>query len=831
MGRSRAAQPLQLQNSWWGRQSPVVQHSVCLLGLFVVAFYFSWATLFSGKSLVGGDTVKWSAVAQSMVEYREKIGEEPLWATNVFAGMPGYIISSPAPVFQIDEFPRALRRLSWPFSHVIFMLLGGYWLTWYLTRDTLSSLLAACAYAMTTYLPVILIAGHNTKFVALAFAPWLLLAFVHGMRKPSIIASLLFTIALAVNLRAGHVQITYYVIFLAAVWWLVLFFEARKRKTLPQFFQSTGLLATGCVLALLMVAEHYWPMLEYKEYSIRGASAGGGEGGLSWEYAMRWSQSPRELLTLLVADAYGGAMYYWGPKPFTGGPHYTGGIVLALAAIALWRIRSRLATALGIAGCLMLLFSFGRHFEVLNRAMFNYFPLFDAFRAPETWLIIVALILAILAALGLAYIVRREPSIEAQHAKWRSIHIVFGAIGGLLLILMVAGDSFFDFQKEGELQQVIAYVAQSADRDPYDPQVIAAAEQLFSEQVIPPRAEAFAGDVRRSFLFILLAGLMLIAFQHRIVPAWILQMLLALLIVLDLGGVSKRYLNTDNLSVSRYSSQHVETLDVDEYVLQREGRFRVLSLEGIDQTGLARPSFYHESLGGYSAAKLRLYQDFLDNLLFNPNTGMPNENVLDMMNVRYIFSRTPIAGAINVEYGAESGLSVYENLDVLPRAHFVGETEVIEDPDEAMRRLLEFDFDPAVQVLLPGPIDAEITPIDSSSTVLVNPIDYGPRRITYEVETDAPRLLVMSDVYYPAGWTATLNGERTAIHRANYLLRAVAVPSGKHKLELTFNPASHVWGKRVSWLSTMMTYGLTFLLLGLSGYNHFRWTQVQSSRD
>jgi len=791
----------------------------------IVAIYFSWATLFSGKSLVGGDTIEWRGVAQSMIEYREETGEEPLWATNVFAGMPGYIISSPALVPQIDELPRALRKISWPFSHVIFMLVGGYLLVWYLTRDTLSSLLAACAYGMTTYLPVILLAGHNTKFVALAFAPWLLLTFAYGIRKPSIIAGLLFTIALAINLRAGHVQITYYLTFLIFIWWVVSLFEAYRQKKLPDFFKATGLLAIGCGLALLMVAEFYWPTLEYKEYSIRGTSAGGAEGGLSWEYAMGWSQSPKELLTLLVADAYGGSTYYWGSKPFTGGPHYTGSIVLVLAIIALWRTRSRLTAALGIAGGLMVLFSLGSYFEVLNRLMFNYFPLFDAFRTPETWLVTVALTLAILAALGLGYIMRRETSAVTERAKWRSVYTVIGLTGGILLLFMVAGDSLFNFQREGEFNQIVNYVAQSAERSPSDPQVISAANQILSEQVIPPRKNAFTGDVRRSFLFILLSGIALIAIQRRALSGWIIQMFLALLVVLDLGGVANRYLNTDNLSVSRYSAQRIETLDVDKYVLQQEGQFRVLSLERLNQTALSRPSFHHESLGGYSAAKLRLYQDFLDNILFNPVTGMPNENVLDMMNVRYIFSQSPITGALDVEYGAESGLTVYENIDVLPRAYFVGKTEVIEDSDTAMRRLQETDFDPAEKALLSMPIGDTVTPIDSSSIVTVNPIIYGPRKIAYEVETDAPRLLVLSEIYYPAGWRATLNGENTSIHRANYLLRAVSIPAGKYTLEMTFNPASYIWGKRISLISTVFVYGLVFILLGSQVYGYSRRKQ------
>ena len=825
MARLKATRYPQGPRSWWAMQPPLFQHTVCAVALLVVAMYFCWPTLFSGRSLVGGDIVQWRAAAQSMFEYRQETREEPLWAANLFAGMPGYNVSPPALVPQIDEIPRAIRRLSWPFSHVIFMLMGTYIFVWYLIRDTLSSLLAACVYGMTTYLPVILVAGHNTKFVALAFAPWLLLAFIHGMRKPSLMAGLLFAVALAANLRAGHVQITYYVTFIALVWWIVLAIEAWRQKKLPPFLKSTGLLAVGSVLALLMVAEHYWPTIEYKEYSIRGMSSGGEAGGLTWDYAMRWSQSPGELLTLLVADAYGGGAFYWGTKPFTGGPHYAGSIALLLGILAVWRIRSRLAISLGIAGGLMILFSLGHHFGVLNRAMFNYFPLYDAFRVPETWLITVVLVLAVLSALGLSYIVRREVSVAAERTKWHAIYIIFGVTGGVLMLLLATGGSLFDFQREGERQQVITYVAQSAQRSPTDPQVVAAAEQLLSEQLVVPRKDAFMADLRRSLLFVVLTSIALVAVRRGKLSSWVFQGLLVLLVVLDLGGVARRYLNTDHLSISKNPIQLITTLDVDEFVLEQEGQFRVLSLESQDQTGLGRPSFHHESLGGYSAVKLRLYQDFLDNILMDPNTSTPNENALDMMNVRYILSQAPVSGTASVYYGSESGFSVYENLDVLPRAYLVGQTEIIEEPSEAMYRIQELDFDPAVTAILPAPIEEAVTPIDSSSTVIVNTLNHGPRRITYEVETDAPRLLVISEVYYPAGWTATLNGERVSIHRANYLLRAVAIPAGIHTLEMSFDPASQIWGRRISAISTIFVYGLTLIFLGLGGYGYFRGTR------
>ena len=821
MGKSKPTKPIQPTHSWWASQSPILQHLLCLLALLAVSLYFCWAPLFSGMSLVGGDSIQWRGVAESMIEYREETGEEPLWATNVFAGMPGYIISHAPLVPQIDELPRALRKISWPFSDVIVMLVGGYLLVWYLTRDNLSSLLAACAYSLTTYLPVILLAGHNSKFVSLAFAPWLLLTFAYAIRKPNILASLLFTIALAINLRAGHVQITYYLTVLILIWWIILLVQARQRNTLSDFSRSTGLLALGCLLALLMVAEFYWPKLEYKEYSIRGTSAGGVAGGLSWDYAMRWSQSPGELLTLLIADAFGGSRHYWGPKPFTGGPHYSGSIVLILSLLALWRIRTHLTTALGIAGGMMILFAFGRHFELLNRMMFNYFPLFDAFRAPETWLIAVALVLAILAGFGLKYTVQRALPGIGERTKWRSIYIVVGLVGIIPLMMVSSGDSIFNFEREGERQQVIAYVAQSAQRNPSDPQVIAASEQILEEQVIAPRKDALQKDARRSLLFIFLAAVVLIGFQRRVIPSWMLQISLVLLVVLDLGGVAGRYLNVDNLSPSRYSADQINALDVDEYILNQEGQFRVLSLERSDQTALSRPSYFHESLGGYSGAKLRIYQDFLDNMLFEPGSRMPNANALDMMNVRYIVSGSPVLGTLDVEYGSESGLTVYENLDVLPRAFLIGDIEVVADPSDAMRRLQENSFNPEEKALLLSPIDEPITPIDSSSTVIVSSLEYGPRKIVYEVETDAPRLLVVSEVYYPAGWEAKLNGESTPIHRVNYLLRGVTIPPGKHLAEMTFNPVSYIWGKRLSVISTIFVYGMAIFLIGINAYGYF----------
>ncbi len=815
--------------SLWERLSGSVQHGVCVAVLLVVAVGFFAPALFSGKTLVGGDTVHWRAAAQTMLDYRETTGEEPLWATNVFAGMPGYVISTPPKVPQVDIVAGWLRAFAWPVSHFIFLLLGAYLLVFFLTKDRLSSLMAACAYGLTTYLPIILVAGHNTKFIALCFAPWLVLAFIYGLRKPGLIAGLLFALVLAVNLRANHVQITYYVTFMLGVWWIVEGVGAIREGEGKQFGIATGWLALGAVLALLMVAQLYLPNYEYKAFSIRGASSGGeaGAGGLDWAYAMGWSQGFGELVTLLVAEAYGGASPdYWGPKPPTGGPHYVGGIVLMLAALALWRYRRRTVWALGLGAFLMILFSLGRHFETLNRLMYDFFPFFDAFRVPETWLAVVALALAVLAGMGLFYVVRSEPEKEGEAQKTKAVYITAGVAAGLVLVLFLGKSLFYDFERPGEFEQIQMAIAAQNQRPANDPQVVSTTQRYIDEQLTPGRIEKFNADAWRTLIFLLLAAGALVAFRLKKIPGWTMQAALALLIVIDLGGVGRRYFNEDRLRPARDAEAVLQeqTYDFDRFILQKRndaggsGHFRVLSLEQPDQTKNGRPSFHYESLGGYSGVKLRLYQDYLEQLLTDPATGLPNDNAIDLLNTRYIVSRAPLPGANVVYQSEQTGLVVLENADAVPRAFFIGETEVIEAAEDTWARLRSPSFDPRQTAILPEPLDAMITPLDSNSTASATLERYGPREIAWSVETDAPRLLVVSEIYYPAGWTATVDGEPAPIVRANYLLRAVPVPAGAREVVMRFEPASYRIGNLLSVISTLLVYGGIIALLGLAWY-------------
>jgi hypothetical protein len=466
----------------------------------------------------------------------------------------------------------------------------------------------------------------------------------------------------------------------------------------------------------------------------------------------------------------------------------------------------------------MLLFSLGEHFELLNRPMFEYFPLFDAFRVPETWLSIVALALAVLAAFGVAHVVRNEPSDEAAE-KTKAIYIAAGGMIGLVLVLLLFRGSLFDFERPGEYQQVVQQIAASNDVSPGDPRVARAAEQYLA-QMETDRKDRFSDDAQRTLFFLVLAGAVLVAYRREWIPGWTMQVLLALLVVVDLWGVDRRYFSEDDLRRAQQPEDLIARYDFDQFILEQQaeaggpGAFRVLSLESGNPMVNARPSYHYESIGGYHGAKLRIFQDYIDHLFMN-DRGLPSENALDLLNVRYVIARGVLPGTEPVFRSEQTGQVVLRNPDAVPRAFLVGDAEVVSSPEAMWDRIQSADFDPGETALLSEPVNLEPVPVDSASTARVTLEAYGPREIRWTVATDAPRLLVASEVYYPAGWNAYVDGEPTPIVRANYLLRAVPIPEGEHEVVMRFEPRSYQVGLWVSGLATALAYGGVVVLLSL----------------
>ena len=819
-GRVRKYSPLLPRRmAGWDKLPARWQHVICVGFLLIVALGFFAPTTFGGRTLVGGDTVQWRGTAEAMLQYEASSnGEEALWSPYVFGGMPGYMIHYPPQALGLDTIVTGLRAMGlWPVAHFFMLLCGMYLLVFVLTRSELAGVFAAVAFGFTTYLHLLLIAGHNTKFIALAYAPWLLLAVAVILYRPedskwyrNLLLALLFAIAAAINLRARHPQITYYVVFAVGVWWLTEGVASIRLKKWKRFGLSTSLLFFGSVLALLMVAQPYLAQWEYKAFSIRATGPGG---GLAWAYAMAWSQGFKEMITLVVAGAYGGGgQTYWGAKAFTAGPHYFGALVLMLSGFGVLGVARRATTGFGIAASVMTLFALGEYLPIVNRPMFSFFPLFNSFRVPETWLAAVALIVAVLAGYGLYYLLRREATEEAEQRKTRWLYVGFSVALVFLAVIYVGAGSVFDFTKEGEAGQIEMAVAQQAGASQGDPRVQAAAVEYLGT-LRGEREALLKRDAIRSLGVLALALLLLVLYRKRSIPPWAIAAGFILLITFDLWGVGRRYFNEENPALRTRSdiASAITEYDFDRYIQNKveeaggPGHFRTLPL-ALNPMNDGRTPFYYESTGGYNAAKLALYQDYIDRLLMVDEAGL-NQNALDLMSTRFVISEALLPGFEPIYRSEETGLLVLENADHLPRAFFVDDIEVIAEEQDALTRLRDTTLNLRRTAVLPYALEGYVpAPADTTSIKSVNLRRFTPRELVWEVETDAPRLMVISEVYYPAGWVAQIDDEPAPIIRANHLLRAVRIPAGSHIVRMAFEPESHRKGLFISFLFTLLVY-------------------------
>ncbi|MEM0961129.1 MAG: DUF6541 family protein [Bacteroidota bacterium] len=816
--------------SFWERQPEWRQHAICIGFLVIVAAGFFSSTTFGGRTLVGGDTVRWAATAEAMLTYEKATGVRPEWSPNVFAGMPGTMILGGSRVPGVDTLVSGLRQMGlWPVAHFLVLLLGTYLLVFSLTRSKLAGTVSAVGFGLTTYLPIILTAGHNTKFIALAYAPWLLAAFAAVIRRSpetgrmaSALLTLLFAIAAAVNLRAGHVQITYYLVVIAAVWWVAEGIAAVQAKRAATFLASTGLLVAGSLLALAMVADPYLLQAEYKAYTIRSA---GPSGGLAWDYAMQWSQGFGEMLTLAIPNAYGGGgATYWGEKIFTEGPHYVGPVILLLAFVGVAGVARRSVVGLAAAGVLMTLFALGEYLPLLNRPAFELLPLFNAFRVPETWLVTVALVLAVLAGWGAYYIQRTEATEEADARKRRVVLTVGTVLTVVVGGLWLTGGGPLDFEKQGEAAQVAQALAQQNGLSPAEPQVRQAAAQYVSEAA-DERESLFAADAGRSLLILGLALALIVAHLWERIPGWVTVAGLALLVTVDLWGVGRRYFSEEESALQRRSAvtAQIQPSDADRFLTARveeaggAGRFRVLPANWIQN---AQPSYFYESIGGYHGAKLTLIQDYFDRILPDDSLGL-NPNATRLLAARYLLLPGVVSYAEPVFQDEQTGLVVSVDSSALPRAFFADSVAVVSDDDA----LIEEVRDPATDLLRtalvsdPGAVDIDALTgaAPDSGAVSVELGRFSPDEIVYEVSTDRPRLLVFSEVYYPAGWTATVGLEDAPILRTNYLLRGVPVRAGDHIVTLRYQPETRRQGVLVASLASLLAY------LGVIGLGGLLW--------
>lgn len=771
---------------------------------------------------MANDVMQWRAGAESIIEYKQAHdGENPLWATNMFSGMPSYVISAPQSVPSVDTLVKEISDSAYPLQY-FWVLLGGVYLLFILQgMRPLASVTGSILIGFTTYIPIIIEAGHNTKFVAYAFIPWVLIGYwMMSRSNKKLLAFFIFSLALTLELRANHPQVFYYFIYLLGFWWIYDTIQAYRKNEIKSWLIRSAYIAGAGILAIVSSMESYWRLYEYSQFSTRGGSTldvGSGT-GLGLDYAFSWSQGVGELLTLIIPGIFGGASgeAYWGPKPFTSGPHYLGAVAFLLALIGLITYRKKIKYLFFGVGTLTMLFSLGENFSLLNEFMFNYVPFFNKFRTPEMWLIVTVFCYSVLAVFGIQALFRLAGE---KQKTLKPLLLPLGIALGLGLIFALGSNALLSYEKPGERQQYEQQVARQNNVSVDNPQVQQAVSNYIDNRLKPARKAMAKTDSIRFFVIILVASALIVLFYRQKISKGYFLAALVILTAYDMLSVGNRYTNEDRLVPDRISAeQYIERQKrpLDEFIIENidsgEGYpYRVFPL--VDNPfNNAIPAYFYPSIGGYTGAKLAHYQDMIDRLLMAGPQGI-NMPILDMLNVKYISSgqQFPFPGLEQV-YSGENNF-VYENTDVLPKAFFVDSVITANSPLEAVQQMEPgTGFDPAQMAVVETEQAITVT-TDSMASVEVT--DYQANSLTLKTSTANPGFLVLSEIYYPAGWKATLDGEPTKIYKTNFVLRGFQVPAGEHTLSLKFEPQSSIWGARLAWAGHLIIWLSGLLAVGI----------------
>lgn len=813
------------------------KHLLALAVLFVLPFFLYHATTIGGKQYMGNDVLQWRAGAESLIEHRDNTGEVAHWAENMFSGMPATTISHPPQVKNLDNTLLSALQFIYPAAEMWILLGGAYFMLILLGMTPFASVFGAIIIGFSTYIPIIIGAGHNAKFIAYIYIPWLYVGYLKTTQRGwadsttaikgsvNFIGVFIFALALALHLRAYHPQVTYLFLFPLLTLFFYDLYQAWKENRITGFGIQTAWLSVAAVSAVLIVAQLYWSTMEYSSFSMRGGSELSGTDGLMRDYAFAWSQGWSELLTLLIPEAFGGSRNYWGPKTFTSGPHYFGAITILFLMIGMFTSRHRLKWVFLGPGIGTLLFSLGENFGALNNLMFSYFPLFDKFRVPETWLMVSVFCFAVVAAMGfhacLTYI--------GEKKFWSQIKTP--AIVTLLITLVgvIAIFQMFNYEKPDERRTIAGQIAVQNNVSPDDPRVTQSVTRILESQLKPDRREAARRDAMRFVLMLTVVGIAIAAMASGKISRSVGASAVILILAYDMIRVDSRYLSEQSLvdqEISRAQALDQRERPLDSFlrgeVPHNEGwSYRVLPV--LDNAlNNAIPSYFYPTAGGYSGAKLGYYQDLIDEALFSGESGI-NNGVLSMLNIRFLSLDRPLPiPGYEVVYEGNDGF-VIENLNVLPKAFFVDRVESLSDQSAVLQEIAE-DFNPR-EVAFVAEEGAISAGFDSTATVTVE--EYQANRISLNVTREEPGFLVLGEIWYPPGWTLTVNGEEADIIRTNYVLRGVELPAGESTIEMELQPVWYTAGYRLSVIGTVL-----LILLGLlAGYSVWKERNADKVRS
>lgn len=817
----------------------ILPHLYIILGFIVVAFMFSYPQM-DDKVLFQSDYLSWEASAHEAKTWYENTGDDVMWSNSMFGGMPTYTYYvSRVSNYSFDLLFGFMDLFGKPAGFLILTMLGFYLLGAAMKFDKWLNAAGAVAYAFSTYNITLIATGHETKMWSLAFVPMVLAALIYLYRQDWWRGIPLLAVSVSMLISMAHYQVMYYAIMIMIGMVIVFFINALKEGKLKQFFLASGVSLLIAGLGLGTNMQMFLSTMEYNKTTMRGGESEltinhdkeKKSGGLDKEYAFRWSNAWGESFTVLVPLLYGGASQenvgdgsetaaamsrlgvqpqaidgfvanlptYWGDQPFTGGPFYFGAIIVFLFVLGLFIIKSKHKWWVVGVSALAFVMSVGYNFPSFNYFLFDHLPAFNKFRVPNMILTIPQLLFPFFGVWALNEALKSKISGEElwKHAK------LAGIITGALCILAVAVGSMNSYKSKNDdrLQQQLT---QSFGSEEPAKSVVSAIREDRSSMAMK---SAF-----KSILFIALMVGLIWAYSKKKIKATHVAIATIALVAIDLITIGARYLNEENYVDEMDYEAQFNPRPVDRQILQDpDPYYRVLDLS-VNTYNNSIQSIHHKCIGGYSPAKMEIYQDMIDIHM----NGRYNAEVLNMLNTKYIISPQGQNGQpVAIPNQEANGNAWFVNEikwtetaddEILAlNAHSLGDTAKHDDFNSETTAVLRTKYKDALQGYNFGK--------DSAASITLT--KYGLMKLEYTSNNSKDGFAVFSDIYYPYGWRAFVDGEEVDIYKTDYLLRGIKIPAGEHKIEFEFHPNTFYKGDRIafisSWLLILLIAGSAFM--------------------
>lgn len=814
-------------------------HIIAIVVFIIVAALFCKPAL-EGNVLNQDDVTKWKGIAQNSFDYKEKNGHFPLWNPNLFSGMPNYQIAMQGKSVLPDMMKILSLGLPKPLNFFFLACVAFYILCLALRVRPIIAMLGGLAYAFSTYNAVVISAGHDTQMFATAFMPLLLAGLILTFEKKYWLGLAVTTLAAYLQVGSNHLQITYYFFLVAAAVTICYLIIWIRKKEWKHIIVAGSITAIAGLIGLAGSAMTLMTTAEYTKYTMRGGKSidlGKNRGdtvkiaktsGLDTGYAFEYSLGKAESFTLLMPNAFGGDSYkhlsgkskvisklvkagvdegtaqqlateqlprYWGELPFTAGPAYLGVFICLLGLIGFVVVKNPLRWGLLAITLLGIILSWGKNFAGFNTFLFERLPLYNKFRAPSMAQVIPQLTITIVAILALQYLLYNEKSKELLQANFKKILYATGGLFVLLGLMYVMMD--YSAGYDNEMLQGFAQQDKSGT-----------VGRAVVQGLKADRQAMFGGQLLRALLFALILVGLLYFYMKGKIKAIVVAVSILVIGSAELLLTSKPYLPDEKyVSADELRSEHFVPTQ-SEQIIQKDTdpNFRVFN-SGVNPVFDARTSSFFKSISGYHPARLRLYQDVLDRYLSRENV---NPAVLNMLNAKYF-----------IIYNQQSrSESVIPNPEAYGNCWLAKSIKVVNGPVEEFNALQNNNLRDTVVVDSSCRANA-ITP-DSAATIKMTKFDNDA--IEYESNANSPQFAVFSEIYYPKGWNAYIDGKLTEYCKVNYLLRGLSLPAGKHNVKFVFEPASVTKGRSIMFIASIL-----IIILFIGGiYMHFR--EMQSRR-